>query len=257
MVLPFVRSNLSRKIATHTFTLGFLVIWEIASLRLPSYLLPGPLEVGRSLLWLVSTSSGLTQIVASIFHVAAAMAIAFVVGSILALLPYYAGSLGLAVDGRLTPFVNSFPSIGWTLLAIIWFGLGIITVVFAVTIILIPFMTINVREGVRAIDTDLIEMARSFGGGRWREFTNIILPSLFPFMFSAIRISFGVSWKVVLTAELFGGTRGLGYTMNVARQELETSEIYAIIILIIAVVFLSGRFLFDPLQHRLQSSGRN
>ena len=66
----------------------------------------------------------------------------------------------------------------------------------------------------------------------------IVLPTLFPFMFAAVRVSFGVSWKVALTAELFGGSRWLGYTMNIARQELET-QIYAVIALIVVIVFLA------------------
>jgi NitT/TauT family transport system permease protein/sulfonate transport system permease protein len=85
----------------------------------------------------------------------------------------------------------------------------------------------------------------------------IVLPSLLPFMFSAVRVSFGVAWKVTLTAELFGGTRGLGYTMNVARQELETPQIYAVIVLIVAIVYLGNRLLFDPLQRRLQLGSRS
>jgi ABC-type nitrate/sulfonate/bicarbonate transport system permease component len=118
-------------------------------------------------------------------------------------------------------------------------------------------MIINLREGVRTVDRELIEMATSFGANRWREFAHIVLPSLFPFMFSAIRVSFGVAWKVALTAELFGGTRGLGYTMNIARQELETPQIYAVIVLIVAIVFVGNRFVFDPMQRRLQVGSRS
>ena len=88
-----------------------------------------------------------------------ALLIAFVVGTGVALLPYYVADCSLAIDGRLTPFLNSFPGIGWTLLAIIWLGLGLRTVIFAVAIILVPFMIINIREGVRTVDQELIEMA--------------------------------------------------------------------------------------------------
>ena len=249
--------SLLRKTATHVFTLAALVAWEITSRHFPVYLLPGPYEVGRSLWSLLTTASGLFQAAASVFHVAAAVVIAFVAGTAVALLPYYVSGLRLAIDGRLTPFLNSFPGIGWTLLGIIWLGLGVRTVVFAVAIILVPFMIINIREGVRTVDRELIEMATSFGANRWREFAHIVLPSLFPFMFSAIRVSFGVAWKVALTAELFGGTRGLGYTMNIARQELETPQIYAVIVLIVAIVFLGNRFVFDPMQRRLQVGSRS
>jgi NitT/TauT family transport system permease protein len=250
------RGALSRRLAAHGFTAVVLIAWQLAAFRLPAYLLPGPVEVAQSLAWLLGTPSGLAQVGASLFDIAAAMAIAFLAGTVLAVLPYYVRGLRLAIDQRLTPFVNAFPGIGWTLLAIIWFGLGVGTVIFAVAIILIPFMIINIREGVRLIDSELVEMAESFGGGALRRFLRVILPSLLPFMFAAIRISFGVSWKVVLTAELFAGTRGLGYTMNVARQELETARIYAVIALIIAITYLGGRYLFDPLQRRLQLRGR-
>jgi NitT/TauT family transport system permease protein/sulfonate transport system permease protein len=250
------RAELRKKLATHGFTLAALVVWQITSWHIPDYLLPSPLDVARSLVWLLGTPAGLVQVGASLFHVGLSILIAFVVGTAVALTPYYIDWLRPAVDARLTPFVNSFPGIGWTLLAIIWLGLGVSTVIFAVTIILVPFMIINIREGVRTVDRELIEMVHSFGSNRWRDFIHIVLPTLFPFMFSAVRVSFGVSWKVALTAELFGGSRGLGYTMNIARQELETARIYAVIALIIVVVFLSNRLLFDPLQRRLQAGSR-
>ena len=249
--------SLRKRVVTHVFTIASLMAWEVASWHFPVYLLPGPYEVGRSLWSLLATPAGLYQAAASVFHVGMALAIAFVAGTALALLPYYVRGLRLAIDGRLTPFLNSFPGIGWTLLAILWLGLGLRTVIFAVAIILVPFMIINIREGVRTVDAELIEMAASFGANRWREFVHIVLPSLFPFMFSAIRVSFGVAWKVALTAELFGGTRGLGYTMNIARQELETPQIYAVIVLIVAIVFLGNRFVFDPMQRRLQVGSRS
>jgi NitT/TauT family transport system permease protein/sulfonate transport system permease protein len=255
-VAPRRREMVQRKIATHAFTLAALAAWEITSWHIPNYLLPGPLEVARSVAWLIGTPAGLVQVGASLLHVGLSMALAFIAGTAVALTPYYVGWLRPAIDSRLTPFVNAFPGIGWTLLAIIWLGLGMSTVIFAVTIILVPFMIINIREGVRTVDQELIEMTRSFGSNRWRDFLYIVLPTLFPFMFSAVRVSFGVSWKVTLTAELFGGSRGLGYTMNIARQELETSQIYAVISLIVIFVFLSNRAIFDPLQRRLQVSSR-
>ena len=48
---------------------------------------------------------------------------------------------------------------------------------------------------------------------------------LFPYAFATLRTSFGVSWKVVLTAELFGGAGGMGYILNKSRQEFETEMI--------------------------------
>ena len=54
------------------------------------------------------------------------------------------------VDGRITPFFNAFSSIGWTLLAILWFGLNAGTVIFAITAIILPICVINLRAGLEA-----------------------------------------------------------------------------------------------------------
>src|SRR3546814_20261430 len=66
------------------------------------------------------------------------------------------------VNERIKPFLNSFPSIGWAILASIWFTAGNFGVMFVEIAILIPFCLINIDQGFRAIDRELIEMGRSF-----------------------------------------------------------------------------------------------
>jgi ABC-type nitrate/sulfonate/bicarbonate transport system permease component len=61
-----------------------------------------------------------------------------------------------------------------------------------------------------------------------------------------------VSWKVVLTAELFGGNTGVGYLLNQARQEFDTETIFAIIFFIIIFVAAAEIVLFRPIQRSLE-----
>jgi len=84
-----------------------------------------------------------------------------------------------------------------------------------------------------------------------RRFARIVLPLLVPYFFAALRTSFGVSWKVVLTAELFGGNAGLGYLLNVARQELDTETIFAVIAFILLFVVICEQVIFRPMQRKL------
>ena len=60
-----------------------------------------------------------------------------------------------------------------------------------------------------------------------------------------------MSWKVTLTAELFGGNSGVGYVLNVARQEFDTETIFAVILFILLFVAFTEVFIFRPLQRRL------
>ena len=153
---------------------------------------------------------------------------------------------------RLTPFLNAFAAIGWLFIGILWFGLNSTTVIFTITLVLLPFTIVNVQAGIGELDGDLIEMGRSLFRGRLRLLTKIVLPLLTPYFFTALRTSFGVAWKVVLTAELFGGNAGVGYLLNVARQEFDTETVFAIIALIFLFVLASEILFFRPLQRRLQ-----
>jgi NitT/TauT family transport system permease protein/sulfonate transport system permease protein len=236
--------------AAHAFTAAFLLAWHAYSLAVPAYVLPGPWPVAVRLGQFLTTFDLLKHAFASLWHVLAAMTVSFVVGTGLALLAHYVPALRLAVHGRLSPFLNSFSGIGWALLAIVWFGVNDLTVVFAISVVLIPFAIINMREGLDTLDAELLEMSASFTRRRGREFARIVVPSLMPFVFATLRISFGVSWKVTLAAELFGGRSGLGYLFNLARQDFDMALILAVIAVIIAFVYSADRFVLAPLQAR-------
>lgn len=242
------RSFNARAWAAHLFTLGFLAVWQLASLVAPSYLLPGPIPVAERLWVFVTNARDLGHLGASLFHVGVAISISFVIGSLLALLPYYVPVLRFAIERRIGPFLNAFSAIGWTLLSIMWFGVTPFTVIFAISAVLVPFALVNMSAGLANIDAEMIEMAGSFTRKRLRMFALVIVPSLYPFIFATLRIMFGVAWKVTLTAELFGGNSGLGYMINLARQEFDTATIFAAIILIIAFVHGMDRYVLGPLQ---------
>jgi NitT/TauT family transport system permease protein len=242
------RAAVPRNLAGHIFTLLFLAAWEAGAYVAPPYLLPSPVMVAWRLWHFILSRRDMFHLGASLFHVAVAIAVSFIIGALLALLPYYVPVLRFTVGRRLGPFLNAFPAIGWTLLAIMWFGVTPLTVIFAISAVLVPFALVNLSAGLAAIDRDTIEMATSFTRRRARIFALVIVPSLYPFIFATLRIMFGVAWKVTLTAELFGGNSGLGYMINMARQEFDTATIFAAIVLIIAFVHSMDHYLLSPLQ---------
>ncbi|MDQ4060057.1 MAG: ABC transporter permease subunit [Pseudomonadota bacterium] len=238
-------------IAAHAFTLMAVAAWWGYAQVVPPYQLPGPDVVARRMADFVTTPRLALQLAVSLGHVAAAMTIAFVIGTALAVAAYLAPALRLLVDGRLTPFLNAFSGIGWLFLGILWFGINSVTVVFAVTLVLMPFAIINVRAGLAELDAELIELGRSLTRSLPRRLAKLVLPQLMPYLFATLRTSFGVAWKVVLTAELFGGNAGVGYLLNVARQEFDTETIFAVILFILLFVALAESLAFRPAQRRL------
>jgi NitT/TauT family transport system permease protein len=230
------------------FTMTLAALWIYGSTHLPAYILPSPKAQLDSAIAFFTSSRRLLHVAATLGSVGSSIAISFVVGAALALTAFYLPSSEPLIHHRLSPFLNSFSGIGWTLLAVIWFGVSPVTVIFSVSIVLLPFALINLREGLRTLDGELGEMARSFSRSRWRSFSIIIAPALFPFATATLRIMFGVAWKVALTAELFGGSVGLGYVINLARQEFDTGTIFTVIAFIIVTVYLADRFIFAPME---------
>src|SRR5262249_16213492 len=183
----------ARRWAGHLFTLAFLGAWEAASLVAPSYLLPGAVQVALRLWSFVTSERDLGHLGASLFHVGAAIAISFVIGTLLAFISYYVPVLRFAIERRIGPFLNAFSAIGWTLLAIMWFGVTPLTVIFTISAVLVPFALVNMSAGPARIDPGLVELAASFTRQLWRGFSLVVVPSLYPFIFSPLRLLFGVA----------------------------------------------------------------
>jgi len=243
--------------AAHIFTIAFIVIWAIYSALVEAYVMPGPWPVLIRFFEFFSDMSFVMHMIWSLIHILTAIVISFFIGLLLAILPFYLSITKTAIDHRLTPFLNSYSGIGWTLLAVLWFGINDLTVVFAITMVLVPFTIINIREGLVQLDREILEMSKSFSRNKLKTFRLIIIPSLYPYLFASIRISFGVSWKVALTAELFGGNKGLGYLLNLARQDFDTPLILVVILIIVIFVYSIERFFFKPIQNNLAAHNAN
>ncbi len=154
------------------------------------------------------------------------------------------------VDARIKPVLNSFPSIGWAILAAIWFDPGDFGVIFVEVAILIPFCLINIAEGLRNVDRELIEMGRSFTRRRARILWRLTLPLLVPYGLSATRIAYGIAWKIALVAELLGAPSGIGYVMLRAQTAADTTTFLATCFAIVLIFIAGERLVIVPLERR-------
>ena len=118
---------------------------------------------------------------------------------------------------------------------------------FVQVMILTPFCLINVSEGLRTLDTDLVEMARSFTRSQTRTLGRIVLPLLAPYVMAAVRIAYGVGWKIALVAELFGADSGLGYLMLQAQIIADAAMVFATCLAIVVIFFAGEKLVIDPL----------
>ena len=121
----------------------------------------------------------------------------------------------------------SLPGLVYALLSVMIFGIGLTAPVAAITAASLPFIAVNVREGVRSIDKDLLDMCRVYKIDRVRLIRQVILPTLIPFIMAASRIGFTVAWKVAVLTEVFGASTGIGYQMRYQFQIFSVRGIVA------------------------------
>jgi NitT/TauT family transport system permease protein/sulfonate transport system permease protein len=227
-----------------------LLGWWLLARGLPEFILPGPVPVARRLAELSVSPEFLWNVSTSAWRVLVSVIVALLIGGGLAFLAHGVPWLAAVVDERIKPVLNSFPSIGWAILAAIWFDPGDFGVVFVEVAILIPFCLINIAEGLRNIDRDLVEMGRSFTRHRARILWRLTLPLLVPYGLAAIRIAYGIAWKIALVAELLGAPSGLGYLMLRAQTAADSTTFLATCFAIVLIFVAGERLVIVPLERR-------
>lgn len=230
--------------------LAVIVAWWAFARRLPEFVLPGPAAVFSRLAVLFTDPDFLVHTLASTLRVVASVVLALILGGGLALLQRAVPALDWAIRGGVQPFLSSFPSIGWAILAAIWFPPGDFSIMFVQVAILVPFTLINIAEGLRQMDPEMVEMARSFTRSPTRATWLVMLPLIAPYIMGALRIAYGIGWKISLVAELLGSSSGLGYLMLRAQGSGDLTTVIAASFAIVVLFIAGEKCVIDPLARR-------
>jgi len=229
-----------------------LLVWWLTARGMPEFVLPTPLRVGTVLLQLSVEQEFLQHIAASTGRILASMALAFATGTALAAIARFLPLWSDVIDRRLIPVLNSFPSVGWAMLALVWLPPGEAPVLFTETMILVPFCTVIMLQALRDMDAELLEMGRSLSRSRWRVAARVVVPMLMPYVAALLKIIYGVGWKIATIAELFGAETGLGALMQRAQQSSDSATVFASAFAIVIIFTLSEKLLIDPLARRFR-----
>jgi ABC-type nitrate/sulfonate/bicarbonate transport system permease component len=120
-------------------------------------------------------------------------------------------------------------------LFVLAFDYGIGPKVAIVALICFFPLTVNVADGLRSVDEQLLKLARSLGASRLRTLVKIELPSAVPRLFSGLRVAATVSVIGAVFGEWAGADRGLGRLVLVGVNQLETPRVYAGIVILMAM----------------------
>jgi NitT/TauT family transport system permease protein len=141
--------------------------------------------------------------------------------------------------------LNSLPRITVAPVLVLWFGIGLTSKV-AVSLFTVFFVIFwNTVQGVRNIDVDLVRVVRVMGGGSGDVARLVVIPSVFSWIFAALRTSVSFALTGAVVGEFVGSTQGLGYRMRLAVGLLDTERVFAITVILMlfgtALVLIASR----------------
>ena len=228
--------------------LGLIAAWEIASLLIGTpRIFPGPSAVA-TVFWSELQHGGLLHhLNATMLRVAASFALAMLIGTGFGLFMGRSRLADVLFDGWLILFLN-MPALVVIILAYVWFGMTEAAAIGAVAVNKIPSVIATVREGTRAIDKDLTEMAHVYRLGWRRTLTKVVLPQLTPYLLVSTRTGLSLIWKIVLVVEMLGRSDGIGFQIHTYFQLFDVARILAYSLAFIAVVQALEMWVIVPIE---------
>lgn len=236
-----------------------LAIWQIATLRHPASLLPGPWGVLQGLADLTRHGLLFKYIVASLFRVTWGFLLALLIAVPLGIFTGWHTRLDMALN-PLLQILRPISPLAWIPIAILWFGVGDLSAIFLIFLgCFFPLLltTINAVKGVPRVHVDA---GRNFGLNPSLFYTRVLLPAILPQILVGMRITLGIAWLVVVAAEMIAVNSGLGFLIVDARNAGNRYDLVVagmVIIGIIGLLLDSGMRLFEraPSLHWSYSEG--
>lgn len=244
------QAHLQQRIITDGAVVMVIIAWWLFSRDLPPFVMPSPQATAAQFLAFFYDVQLMQHAAISFVRVGLAVAAGVVIALAIGLLTRAFPILDEAVERRLLTFLNSFPSVGWAILGVIWFQISHNTVIFIQLMIILPFCLINALEGLRQVDPELEEMGRSFTRSRRLLTTKLILPLITPFLIAGVRVAYGIAWKISLIAELFGAPSGLGYLLMQAQIRADAPLVFSCCLVIVLIFSVVDRFVLRPIARK-------
>ncbi len=239
------------RIVLIAISVGLLyLLWLWGSSKYPKYILPSPADAWASFKDLVDRGVWWQEVRATLEHMALAFGLILAIGLPLGIV---IGRLWVVEDLTrvLLVFLQTVPTVVLIVIALIAIGSDATSVVAVTVASGLTYFTLNVIQGTRSIDQDLVEMARAYGANEARIMRSITLPSVVPYFLAGARITLGVVWQVTLFAEYLMGVHGIGFQISGAIGLLQTSEVYVwgVSVVVLTIAFEYG--VFRPLEWAL------
>jgi NitT/TauT family transport system permease protein len=227
---------------------AFLILWHGIAIFLHSPLLPSPENVARVLWQNVESGELPHHLSVTLLRLIMSFSISMLLGCTIGIALGLNEKLNAFFDNWLVIFLN-VPALVTVILCYVWFGLTESAAILAVVLNKVPNVIVTLREGTRALDKELLNMAKCYHFDKMKTLRNVILPQLHPFLMSATRSGLALIWKIILMVELLGRSDGMGYQLHLFFQWFDIASILAYTVAFVGVIQILEFMVLKPLDN--------
>ena len=186
----------------------------------------------------------------TLLRVAAAFILAMAIGAMIGFAMGRSRVADRLGDPWLVLLLN-LPALVIIVLAYIWVGLNEVAAIGAVALNKLPNAIVTLREGARALDPQLDEMADVFRFPFGTRLRHVLAPQLAPYFAAAARSGLSLVWKIVLVVELLGRSNGIGFQINIAFQLFDMTLLLAYALPFVGVMLAIETFVVQPFERNV------
>lgn len=229
--------------------------WELAAQLgwINTFLFPAPSNIAATI-WTQSGPQGNPpwampmHVLRSMIRLLAGIALAVAVGTVLGVL------IGMTRWARafFQPIISIMmpvPTLAWTPVLLLLTGIDDRTTIIVVFIAAVFEVIYTIVAGIEMMNVKLFWVARSMGASRLQIFFRVIIPAIFPYLITGMRLGTGYAWRALIAAEMLAASSfGLGFMIYDASEYMSTNVIYAGIVLIAVLGYLLENVLIGRLE---------
>lgn len=225
-----------------------LVIWELGTLLLDlnpatrTFTTFGPGPTFRAFPTLIADGSIYKAVEASGYRLGFGLLLAIAIGIPIGILM---GRSKRFREMSNSPFqlLRMISPLAWMPLAVIVYPEWDQAIIFLIAIASVWPVAFATAAGLAKVDPAWFKVARNLGASRWHVLTQIIVPAITFDVLTGFRLALGVAWIVIVPAEFFGVTSGLGYAIEDAREGLNYDHLMAMVLVIGAIGYILDSFI--------------
>jgi NitT/TauT family transport system permease protein len=227
-----------------------VLAWQLGSIIASPGLLPAPLAVLSVIRSEARSGALFLNLAITLARVVASFTLAMALGTVLGIAMGRSKAIDRLFDPILIVLLN-LPALVVIVLAYIWLGLNEMAAIAAVALNKLPNTAVTLREGARALDQNLDEMARVFGLPAGTKVRHVVLPQLAPYFAAAMRSGLSLVWKIVLVVELLGRSNGVGFEIGIAFQLFDVTRLLAYAIPFVGLMLAIETFVVQPVERHV------